>query len=395
MSSENQIFLFSFMLVCRLSCSKVEAPISSHVPRSLPAQHFVVDKTPVLMTQMFSSRIALHTDTGFNFSYTFLGSNFSFFHYQIRRRKKVIISTPSDDEVTEQGQTPEAWRPPIHARVRKIQSALTSFGRLGPDNPRTLSVSELPNESGIIMLVFSKFESSPVFATELLLASMKTCRVLKIGCVPWVGTTTPTLNPESVNPFRSPWTAAVPKSRVEDQQSQFVTQAQVSSHHIPSESHPIQRICTTNPRRTGHLPTSRHHRLQLMLGGKNKFVLISIFSFRNFLGAPQLVRLSEPVPLRANPSTSRREVGAVKEWWKNIKTKDSTLGILSHELTTDISLHSLVGSDSRWWPPASGFWCVCKYPGSIYRNWVGSTSKARGCLQFHCSPVSFLFVRFL
>ena len=85
-----------------------------------------------------------------------------------------------------------------------------------------------------------------------------------------------------------------------------------------------------------------------MLGGKNKFVLISILSFRNFLGAPQLVRLSEPVPLRANPSTSRREVGAVKEWWKNIKTKDSTLGILSHELTTDISLHSLVGSDSRW-----------------------------------------------
>ena len=117
MSSENQIFLFSFMLVCRLSCSKVEAPISSHVPRSLPAQHFVVDKTPVLMTQMFSSRIALHTDTGFYFSYTFLGSNFSFFHYQIRRRKKVIISTPSDDEVTEQGQTPEVWRPPIHARV--------------------------------------------------------------------------------------------------------------------------------------------------------------------------------------------------------------------------------------------------------------------------------------
>ena len=78
-----------------------------------------------------------------------------------------------------------------------------------------------------------------------------------------------------------------------------------------------------------------------MLGGKNKFVLISILSFRNFLGAspkrilyPRYGGTSEPVHLRANPSTSRKEVGAVKEWWNNLKTKNSTLGILSHELTS-------------------------------------------------------------
>ena len=65
MSSENQIFLFSFMLVCiicRLSCSKVEVPISTCSSLIASPAFRVVDKNLALMTQDVLSEFALPTD---------------------------------------------------------------------------------------------------------------------------------------------------------------------------------------------------------------------------------------------------------------------------------------------------------------------------------------------
>ena len=202
-SSENRYFCFhSCLYVLYAGCLAVKLrPQYPHVPRSLPAQHFVVYKTPVLMTQMFLSRIALPTDIGFYFSYTHvLGSNFVFFHYQIRRRKKSFH--PFWCEIHDQGQTPDAWRPPIHARVRKIQSALASFGRLTVQTTLVHCPSlnyQMNRESSNWFLA----NPSPVlFPVELLFASMGPVECSRARPTPMFGaarelTTPPTQNPST------------------------------------------------------------------------------------------------------------------------------------------------------------------------------------------------------
>ena len=149
---------------------------------------------------------------------------------------------------------------------------------------------------------------------------------------------------------------------------------------------------------------------QLMFSGKQQFVLtkkqnvlIYILSYRVHR-VPQL-RGNSGVGVRFIPrvqficaltlNTSRREVGAVKDWWNCTTIKHSILVSSVSELIIVISLHSRVGLSCQMeTSPASGFWHVCKCPGSIYRKtefWFTSTVWSR---KVRCLPVFASFVRF-
>ena len=77
------------------------------------------------MTQMFRLESHLPLTQASILATHMFGIKFQEFSI-IKLEEERTVSTPSD-EITEQGQTPETWRPPIHARVRIIQSALRIF----------------------------------------------------------------------------------------------------------------------------------------------------------------------------------------------------------------------------------------------------------------------------
>ena len=73
------------------------------------------------------------------------------------------------------------------------------------------------------------------------------------------------------------------------------------------------------------------------------------------------------------------------------KHEDSTLDILYHELATDIKLYSSVRYHTRWWPPSSGFWCVCKYRGKYSQKLGRVTPGAHHVFADSFPPRQFRF----
>ena len=237
-SSEDKIFLYSFMLVCiicRLSCNKVEVPISTCSTLGASSEFCYWQNSSADDSDVFVWNCAPHWK-GFFFSYTCLGSNSVFFH----------CFHPFWCEIHEQGQTPDTWRPLIHARLRKIQSALASFGRLAVQTTLAHCPSlnyQMTQESSNWILA----NPSPVLfdlsSSGTLVCEHWACRVLGMGCGRMLrrfdyhtySQYLPIQNP-SIQ-LRSP-EPAVSKSGVKTSSPSSVTQAQVKVIHLPVKGTP-------------------------------------------------------------------------------------------------------------------------------------------------------------
>ena len=141
-------------------------------------------------------------------------------------------------------------RPLIHAHVKKIQPALAS---LVGSQSRQLSyivrfwITKMTRESSNWFSANPRVQSC--FQRNSCLLAWGPVECSKARPAPMSGAAGNLLHPQPRirQPPQVPWTAAVPKSRVENQQSQFVTQAQVKVIHFPSARHPIHSTAHHRP----------------------------------------------------------------------------------------------------------------------------------------------------